>query len=171
MPPSLGNHFFLPLLHHLILSARSIFYIRFFAVLCLSFSLYLSAVGSRPLLSNLSQPESLRIGSSEVHTSTEIIITIMIKAGTTCCVRGNIGRGPRYGKLKEGEGQRGGEGREGGSFTCRPGAIVFFFVFHLWHILPCHFSLNRQPSISPRLIGREYPPREGQRERMPINNS
>lgn len=27
--------------------------------------------------------------------SAEIIITIMIKAGITCCVRGNIGRGPR----------------------------------------------------------------------------
>ena len=63
------------------------------------------------------------------------------------------------------------EGVEGGSFTCRPAAIVFFFVFHLWHVLPCHFSLNRQPSISSRVIGKEYPLRKGQRERMPINNS
>lgn len=45
---------------------------------------------------------------------------------------------------------------EGGSFTCRPGAIVFFFIFHLWHVLPCYFSLNRQPSISSRLIGKDY---------------
>lgn len=151
IPPSLGNHFFF--LFFTILSSPLG---PSFASCCSCFlSLSLSAAESclpsptpSSFLSYLSQPERLRHRFIR-GPSTKIIITIMIKAGTTCCVRWNIGRGPRYGKLQEEEGQRKERGR--GSFTCRPGAIVFFFVFHLRHVLPCHFSLNRQPSIFPAI--------------------
>lgn len=113
--PSLGNYFFF--LFFTISYALRLVHL-FTSASYRSVLLALSSFcrGIMPSSSYLSQAENSRIRGP----STKIIITIMIKAGTTCCVRGNIDRGPRYGKLQEKEGQRKeGEGEKGPSPAAR----------------------------------------------------